>query len=97
MDALCIAKAADIDRRDMFDTKSKVNGYFPPQCQENVIPSSLKALVDMVLQAPSIKSHNTKISAQQALTISRLILFNSVKYGRSESKSGKVRHHSDRC
>lgn len=97
LDAIHIAKAAEIVRLDMFDNVSLFNGSFPPQCQEHVIPKSLKALVDMVLQGPSIKDQSAKEGSDQAaLTISQMFLFNAVKHSRHASTSGQVRHKADR-
>ena len=53
---------------------------FSPDCQTNVIPTSLKALVDMILQGPSIKNQSAKTTTDQpALTISQMFMFNAVK------------------
>ena len=38
---------------------------FSSDCQTNVIPTSLKALVDMILQGPSITNQSTKTTAGQ--------------------------------
>ena len=65
----------------MFGHKSSFvfYGSFPMQRQENDIPKPLKALVDMILQGPSIKSKSYMTNTiQLALTISQLILFNFV-------------------
>ncbi|WAQ98989.1 hypothetical protein MAR_023362 [Mya arenaria] len=98
LDAIHIAKVAEIVRLDMFDNVSLFNGSFPPQCQEHVIPKSLKALVDMVLQGLSIKDQSAKEGSdlQAALTISQMFLFNAVKHSRHASTSGQVRHKADR-
>ena len=58
---------------------------FSPDCQTNVIPTSLKALVDMILQGPSIKNQSAKTTSDQpALTISQMFMFNAVKHARTK-------------
>ena len=71
MDAMYIAKAAEIVRLGMFRNSYSFDGSFSPDCQTNVIPTSLKALADMILQGPSIKNQSAKTTTDQpALTIS---------------------------
>ena len=72
---------------------------FSPDCQTNVIPTSLKALVDMILQGPSIKNQSAKTTTDQpALTIlSQMFMFNAVKHARTKCSNdmcspGNTRH-----
>ena len=67
-DAVHLARAVTIVRRDMFSTT----------CQEKSVPNSLIALVTMVLNGPNIKSRSSNVS-QAALSLSQLLLYNSVK------------------
>lgn len=75
-EALCLAKAARLIRRDIFNHKSQsFNGSMN---QRESIPESLLALVTMVLTGPSITCNN-KAKYQAALSIAQLMKFNCVK------------------
>ena len=68
-DAIHLAKAAKIVRRDMFKLKNKFNGSFAPHCQERSVPTSLLSLVAMVLCGPSIEiQSSTTLSQPISLT-----------------------------
>ena len=98
MDAVHLAEAAYVVRASMFEQKSSFvfDGSFQRKCQEQDILKPLKALVDMILQGPSIKSRSEMSNTiQPALTIAQLILFNSVKHARDGLCSGKIRHRCD--
>ena len=75
---------------------------FSPDCQTNVIHTSLKALVDMILQGPSIKNQSAKTTTDQpALTISQMFMFNAVKHARTKCSNdmcspGNTRHKVER-
>jgi hypothetical protein len=102
MDAIHIAKAAEIVWLDMFCDSYSFNGSFSQFCQMKAIPRSLKALVDMVLEGPSIKDQSAKTTSDQpALTISQMFMFNAVKhvrtrYVKGKVTSGKIRHKAER-
>ena len=102
MDAMYIAKAAEIVRLGMFRNSYSFDGSFSPDCQTNVIPTSLKALVDMILQGPGIKNQSAKTTTDQpALTISQMFMFNAVKHARTKCSndmcsSGHIRHNVER-
>ena len=53
-DAVILARAARIVRRDMLQLKNKFDGSFDSKCQEESVPSSLMTLVSMVLNGPNI-------------------------------------------
>ena len=55
--------------------ESKFNGMFQDNDQHNSVPSSLLALVGMILDGPSIKTHTHKTS-QSTLSIAQLMQFN---------------------
>ena len=96
-DAIVLAKAAEIVRRDMFDMKYNFSGTFQEKCQEDSVPEKLKALVDMILEGPNIKNQTENDDKSAGLTISQLIMFNSVKHKRrEESKSKSIRHQRNR-
>ena len=54
-DAIILARAAKIVRRDMFKLKNTFSGSFAHDCQEKSVPVSLLSLVGMVLCGPSIE------------------------------------------
>ena len=93
-EALCLAKAAKIVRRDLFKTKCVFDGTFPPDCQSKCVPESLKALVNMILEGPSIKKMDLKDmpSKMACLTISQLLAFNSTKHPSKENAPAYSRH-----
>ena len=77
-DAIHLAKAAKIVRRDMFKLKNKFNGSFAPHCQERSVPTSLLSPVAMVLCGPSIEIQSSTTLSQPILTISQLLMHNSL-------------------
>lgn len=51
-DAVVLAKATTIIRNGIFNYLCiQFTGSFPPYCQENSLPSSLKSLVSLILSA----------------------------------------------
>ncbi|KAG0694558.1 hypothetical protein GWK47_027185 [Chionoecetes opilio] len=76
-DAVHLARAANIVRRDMFKMKNQFGGSFEPNSQEDYVPVSLLALVAMVLNGPNIKSSSSTMP-QPVLTISQLLMSNSM-------------------
>ena len=93
-EALCLARAAKIVRRDLFKTKCVFDGTFPPDCQSKCVPESLKALVNMILEGPSIKKMDLKDtpSKMACLTISQLLAFNSTKHPSKGNAPAYSRH-----
>ena len=77
-DALHLAKAAEIVRRDMLKMKPEFNGSFDSQCQVDSVPTSLQTLVSMILYgSKKISESNSTSISQAALTISQLLMFNT--------------------
>ena len=78
-DAVHLARAAAIVRREMFKRKNIFNGSFDTECQERSVPVSLLALVSMILNGPNIKTQSANCTSylQSALTISQLLIYNS--------------------
>jgi hypothetical protein len=77
-DALHLAKAAIITRKDMQSMHYAFDGSFDHNCQANSVPEYLVSLINMVLYGPNIESQANNFSNSQAsLTISQLIQFNS--------------------
>ena len=53
LDAMSLARAAHIVRREILNTKNTFNGSFPPECQSNSIPASLLSLLGMIVKGPT--------------------------------------------
>ena len=55
-DVEVLAKAATFIRDDIFNHQGfKFTGSFPPGCQEDSLPLSLKSLVSLILNGPNLK------------------------------------------
>ena len=94
-DAVLLAKAAAIVRKDIFNHQCFIfTGSFPSECQEDSLPSSLKSLVSMILNGLSLKDQG-KRESQACLTIGQGILFNTKK-GTSGTGVKKSRHTLER-
>jgi hypothetical protein len=93
-EALTLAKAADIIRRDIFSQSGfHFNGSFPKDCQTSSVPSSLRTLVSMLLNGLNISNQDTIVS-QPTLTISQLVVFNVKKKSSSKASSASKGRHS---
>ena len=79
-DASHLDRAAQIVRREMFEDAQPFSCRFAEGCQERSVPSTLLALVSMVIEGPGI--HNNGPSTQAVLSVSQLLRFNSVKHRR---------------
>ena len=89
-DAIILAKAAKIIRNDVFNHQClQFTGNFPPSCQENSLPSSLKSLVSLILNGLNLKDQD-KCESQACLTVSQVILFNMKK--KCSDSTVKTRH-----
>ena len=90
-DALILAKASNIIRRDVFELTQSFNGRFPVDCQEKA--QFLAAL----LTGPTIKDQcaEDKPLSHGAKTISQLIVFNSIRASKNHVSSTH-RHNRDR-
>ena len=74
-DALTLAKAARIVRREMFnDDRFQFDGAFPSNCQNASLPSWLS----MTLNGSNI-AHQSTAESQATLTVAQVIVFNSKK------------------
>ncbi len=91
-DAMILAKAARIIRKDIFNSHGfRFSGSFPPGCQQESVPVNLKYLSSMLLNGLNLKDQDSTDS-QACLTLSQMILFNCKKGG---SNMGKSRHSLD--
>ena len=81
-DVMHLVQVAKIVRKEMFQLKYSFNGAFTEECQQSVIPQSLLALVNMILEGPNIKPQSQVINVADktaAHSISQLMIFSSVK------------------
>ena len=92
-DALNLAKVAKIIRKDILNHENfKFTGTFPPACQEQSIPSSLKYLLTMIMNGSKLKNPEAeKTDSKACLTIGQVILYNTKK---KPSKSGETLRHT---
>ena len=97
-DAVHLARAANIVRREIFNKKeSSFSGSYNSQCQASSVPNSLVALVSMILYGPNIKTQSSYMSTPQAaLTLSQLLKFNSFARCRGRDTSHTLRHREER-
>ena len=97
-EALHLARAAKIVRRDIFRMPSNFKGTFPLDYQEMCVPDYLKALVDMILGGPSIKKKVAEDDSSQkaCLTIAQLLAFNRTKRASEGNPSSYSRHSRER-
>ena len=88
-EAVQLARAAELVRKEIFKYKQVFNGRFQEECQEKSVPAALKALVALILNGPAAVEHpdSVKSSQKQAvLTIAQLLSFNCRKFSRKEAK-----------
>lgn len=97
-DAIHLVRAAQVVRREMFETRFTFDGAFQADSQKDSVTPSLLALVNMILDGANIK-HQTQLAntgtTTAALTLSQLLVFNSIKHARSV-ESTSVRHSRER-
>jgi len=94
-DATILAKAATRIRTDIFsNNSSKFDESFPPNCQEDSLPSSLKLLISIIFNGPHFKDQQW-CESQACLTFGQAII-NNTKKTASESSAVKTRHSADR-
>ena len=92
-DAIHLARAANIVRRDMFKMKNQFSGSFGTKCQEDSVPVSLLTLVAMVLNGPNIKAQSSfSTTPQPVLTISQLLMYNMLGSRRENQTASSTRH-----
>ncbi|KAK0055622.1 hypothetical protein Bpfe_014897 [Biomphalaria pfeifferi] len=93
-EAVHLAKAARIVRRDLFSLQARFNASCTEDVQNTSIPESLLALMQMILHGPSITSNKGK--NQAALSLAQLASFNAVKTEgkRSRANTSTTNKHS---
>ena len=75
-DAVHLAKAASILRKQMLGHKPKSNAIFHNGCIEEAIPPSLLELVCMIEHGADIKSQLTCSASKSNLALSQLLQYN---------------------
>ena len=96
-DAIHLARAAQILRKDIFAKEYAFDGTFKPGCEWDAVPESVLALVSMILRGPSIQHQKqaSDASTKIALSLSQLIVFNANKTFK-ESSGSHTRHTKTR-
>ena len=80
-DAIILVKAATIIRTDIFNHNGfKFTGYFPPNCQGDSLPSSLKLLISLIFNGPNLKDQD-RCETQECQTVGQAIVYNTKKKG----------------
>ena len=94
-DAMYLIRATQVVRKEILDCSCSFNGSFQENCQQEAVPPSLLALVNMILEGANIK-HQTQLdhttTTKPGLAISQLMVFNSVKHPRKVDSSSSTRH-----
>ena len=97
-DGMCLAKAASILRRNMFDEYPRFKGSFSDDytCEKSV-PCTIVQFIRMVLEGPDLETDSISSQTRQApaLSIAQLMRFNSVKVKR-KNHTKSVHHLVDR-
>ena len=70
-----LARAAQVVRKEMFEKKFSFDGSFKQSSQQNAVPQSLLALVNMILDGPNIKHLTQLTNATASLSISQLLVY----------------------
>ena len=66
-DALVLSKAAKIVREDILNSNGfQFSGSFPPNCQQDSVPTNLTYLVSMLLNGSGIKDQDSKTTSQHS-------------------------------
>ena len=93
-EAIVLAKAAKILRKNMIEHKSKFDGTFHGGCVEEAIPSTLLQFVCMIQHGADIKSQLRYGASKTDLALAQLLQYNcSAKY---KEGTATHRHSKDR-
>ena len=91
-DAMHLMRAALVVSKDILDCTFSFNGSFQENCQQEAVPPSLSALVNMILVGANIKHQTQLATTKPGLAISQLMVFNSMKHARKIDSSSSTRH-----
>ena len=94
-DAMHLAKASEIVRREIFAEQNKFSGHFDRDSVIDSVPRCLVELVLMIEHGPDIKSQIENGLAKSDFAIAQLLFFNNHKKG-TKNTSEHSRHSSDR-
>jgi hypothetical protein len=94
-DAVILMRAAQIVRKEILDTQYKFQGSLLDEKYDD-LPSSLVALIQMILAGTNIESQTETGKDVNAATssITQLLTFNAIKRSRKDTQA--VRHNPDR-
>ena len=95
-DAIKLARAAEVIRKELFEKNYEFKGSFEEGCQKDSVPNSLVALINMILGGFNFDKFDSVSSTTRkriALSIAQLLCFNSVK---KSSSSNYIRHNKNR-
>ena len=91
IEAIHLVRAAKKFHREMFGEAKSFTG-FSVGCQDESVPSSLLALVTLILEGPSVKDQSVDRS-HAALSIgAQFLKFTSTKWKRDNASSAHVKH-----
>jgi hypothetical protein len=93
-EAICLAKAAQLIRRDVLGMQATFDGSFSKGCQEQAVPKSLVALVAMIMDGPNIMNKVTEKVRQATLSMAQLLQYNS--YVKRRPSSTGTHHNKNR-
>ena len=79
-DAMHLAQAAKVVRKEIFGQAFPFNGTFIDKYLQSAVPQSLLALVNMILEGPNIKHQTKLVNIKASHSISQLLMFNSIKH-----------------
>jgi hypothetical protein len=94
-DAMYLAKASEIVRREIFAEQNKFSGHFDRDSVVDSVPRCLVELVLMIEHGPDIKSQIENGLGKSDFAIAQLLYFNNHKKG-TKNTSEHSRHSSDR-
>jgi hypothetical protein len=92
-DAIILMQSAQIVRKEILQLEYKFSNSLTDDKYDQY-PRSLTALNEMILHGTSIDPDHPREVSSAALSITQLMIFNSVKRERKEKKSGSTRHSS---
>jgi len=91
-EAMHLMRVAQVVHKEIFASSFSFDGSFHVNCQQAAVPASLLALVNMILEGANIKHQSQISTTKPALSISQLIVFNSVKHAQNVDSSTSAHH-----
>jgi len=90
-----LAKVEMFLRKEQLNRKQCFNGTFDTDCQRSAVPHLLFALVNMILEGPSVmnKSEQDTMGVNAGVVLSQLLIFNTViRHRKPQSDATATRH-----